>query len=57
MGDPYYPTSREQWDDWLPEVRFEPGIGDFKIGGLVDSFLSVNGANGNIASTTDESPL
>jgi len=44
-GDPYYPTSREQWDDWLCEVRFELGIGDGKIEGLVDIFLSVNGGN------------
>ncbi|MFI5056743.1 MAG: hypothetical protein ACHQLQ_01025 [Candidatus Acidiferrales bacterium] len=41
-GDPYYPTSREQWDDWLREVRFELGIGDGKIEGLVDVFLAVN---------------
>jgi hypothetical protein len=28
-GDPYYPTSREQWDDWLREVRFELGMSFF----------------------------
>jgi hypothetical protein len=44
-GDPYYPTSREQWEDWLREVRFELGIRDHKIEGLVDIFLSVNGGN------------
>jgi hypothetical protein len=43
--DPYYPTSREQWDDWLLEVRFELGIGDNKIEGLVDIILSVNGGD------------
>jgi hypothetical protein len=44
-GDPYYPTSREQWEDWLREVRFELGIRDHKIEGLVDIFLCVNGGN------------
>jgi len=44
-ADPYYPTCREQWDDWLREVRFELGIGDGNIEGLVDIFLPVNRGN------------
>jgi len=38
-------TSHEQWDDWLRDVRFELGIGDGDIEGLVDIVLPVNGGN------------
>lgn len=43
IGDPYYPTNRGQWDDWLQEVRFELGIGDCAIDGLVELFVPVKG--------------
>jgi hypothetical protein len=35
-------TSHEQWDDWFREVRFELGIGDGDIEGLMDIFPPVN---------------
>jgi len=44
-GDPYYPTSREQWDDWLREVRFELGIDDVEVEGLLDVFLPSTGGS------------
>jgi hypothetical protein len=38
-GDPYYPTTRDQWEDWMREVRFELGIDNTRIEGLINLFV------------------
>jgi len=39
LNDPYRPTSREQWNDFLPEVKWRLGIQDIQIPHATDLFV------------------